>query len=86
MNIHPDNRTPYERDMITRIVNDEFDRAQFLARPSVMLGLVPIPDGDAWSVLYGENLQEGVCGFGDTPVEAMLDFDRAWYAQIGEPE
>ena len=28
-------------------------------------------DGDQWCALYGENLQEGVAGFGRTPAEAM---------------
>lgn len=31
-------------------------------------------DGDQWSVLLGENIQEGVCGFGDTLDEAMTAF------------
>ncbi len=53
-------------------------RAQFLARPSVMLGLTPRPDGDQWCVLYGENLQDGVAGFGPTPDDAMEAFDREW--------
>lgn len=57
---------------------DNVQRAAFLSRPSVMLGLVPEPDGGKWSVLYGSNIQEGICGFGDTPDEAMADFDRAW--------
>ena len=35
-------------------------------------------DGDQWCALYGENLQEGVAGFGRTPAEAMADFDQAW--------
>lgn len=29
-------------------------------------------DGDQWSALIGENLQEGICGFGDTPRDALL--------------
>jgi hypothetical protein len=33
-------------------------------------------DGDMWCFLYGENLQEGVAGFGETPYKAALDFDR----------
>lgn len=28
-------------------------------------------DGNQWCVLWGENLQEGIAGFGDTPEEAM---------------
>lgn len=35
-------------------------------------------DGNQWCVLYGDNLQDGVCGFGDTPYTAMLEFNKAW--------
>lgn len=35
------------------------------------LGVVPKKDGDIWYALYGENLQEGVVGFGDTPFSAI---------------
>lgn len=28
-------------------------------------------DGDSWCALLGENLQDGVSGFGDTPQEAL---------------
>lgn len=35
-------------------------------------------DGNQWCVLYGENLQDGVCGFGDTPRLAVYDFNKAW--------
>lgn len=43
-----------------------------LFRPTVY------PDGDRWCALYGDNLQEGVAGFGRTPAEAVLAFDVAW--------
>ncbi len=35
--------------------------------------------GNQWCVLYGDNLQEGIAGFGDTPHEAVLDFNDQWY-------
>ena len=35
-------------------------------------------DGDKWCVLYGNNLQDGIYGFGDTPYEAILEFNKAW--------
>lgn len=38
-------------------------------------------DGDQWCALYGENLQDGVAGFGDTPDKAMRNFDLNWYEQ-----
>jgi len=35
-------------------------------------------DGNAWCVLYGENVQDGICGFGDTPRTAIYDFNKAF--------
>lgn len=43
-----------------------------LLRPRVFL------DGNKWCVLYGENLQDGVAGFGDSPILAVYDFSKAW--------
>lgn len=43
-------------------------------------------DGDQWCALYGENLQDGVAGFGNSPAEAMAAFDRAWVAILGTQE
>ena len=84
MNIHPDNRTAYEHDMIGRVINSEFERAVFMARPSVMLGIKPKADGDAWCAMLGDNLMENVCGFGDSPDAAMADFDKAWAASLSK--
>jgi hypothetical protein len=55
------------------------DVATQLTRPSIMLRLIPAKDGNQWCVLYGENLQEGIAGFGDTPDKAMTAFDVAWH-------
>ena len=43
-------------------------------------------DGNQWCVLYGENIQEGVCGFGKSPNEAVQDFNRSWYLAIPDDE
>ncbi len=40
-------------------------------------------DGDKWCVLYGENVQDGVAGFGDSPREAVYDFNKAWDKKLG---
>lgn len=42
------------------------------------LGVKPIKDGNQWSFLYGDNIQEGIVGFGDTIYEAACNF----YEQI----
>jgi hypothetical protein len=51
-------------------------------RPSVMMKPRIFIDGNQWCMLYGENLQDGVAGFGDSPRMAAYDFDKAWYAAL----
>ncbi len=50
-------------------------------RPSVLYRPALMVDGTKWCALYGENLAEGVAGFGDTPAEAMHEFDKAWVSE-----
>lgn len=40
----------------------------------IKAGLKPYKDGDKWCVLVGDNIQDGVCGFGDTIDEALFEF------------
>ena len=47
-------------------------------RPFYLLHPKVFPDGDQWCALYGDNLQEGVCAFGDTPAKAAEQFDVEW--------
>lgn len=47
-------------------------------RPSVIFKPRIYPDGDKWCCLYGENLHDGVAGFGETPAKACEEFDKAW--------
>jgi hypothetical protein len=35
-------------------------------------------DGDQYCVLYGEDLQSGICGFGDTIILAIRDFNASF--------
>lgn len=49
--------------------------------PHVLMRPAVFVDGNAWCALYGENIQEGVCGFGSTPAEAAADFDKNWLTQ-----
>jgi hypothetical protein len=50
-------------------------------RPSVIYRPKLYKDGDQWCVLYGEDIQSGVCGFGDTPSQAMFEFDTKWVSK-----
>lgn len=47
-------------------------------RPSVLMRPAISIDGNQWCALYGDNLQDGVAGFGDSPDQAMREFDKAW--------
>jgi CII-binding regulator of phage lambda lysogenization HflD len=54
-----------------------------LTRPSAIYKPALSIDGNQWCALYGENLQNGVAGFGDSPADAMAAFDKAWTTKIG---
>lgn len=41
-------------------------------------------DDNQWCVLYGEDLQNGVAGFGDTPYLAVLAFNKEWHRALKE--
>lgn len=49
-----------------------------LLRPRVFI------DGNKWCVLYGDDLMNGVAGFGDSPIRAVCDFNRAWRTPIAQ--
>lgn len=46
-------------------------------------------NGNQWCALYGDNLHNGVAGFGDSPALAMADFNSSWHKRLdrtGESE
>ena len=57
------------------------DVANEMMRPFVLLRPKMYPDGDQWCALYGDDLQSGVCGFGETPAKAATQFDIEWLNQ-----
>jgi len=57
-------------------IEDSQTAPHVLMRPKVFL------DGDKWCALYGDNLQDGVAGFGESPSEAMTDFDKNWSIKL----
>lgn len=57
-----------------------FETPSVLFKPNLSL------DGDQWCALYGDNLQEGVSGFGNSPSEAMHDFDKEWFKKLPKKE
>lgn len=42
-------------------------------------------DGNQWCALFGENVQDGVAGFGASPDLAYKAFDQAWVKQLPQP-
>jgi len=57
-------------------VSNELRRPSAVYRPTLSV------DGNQWCALYGNDLQHGVAGFGDSPAKAMDAFDAAWRASI----
>lgn len=51
-------------------------------RPSVLYRPNLSRDGNQWCALYGDDIQVGVAGFGDSPSKAMYDFDKNWSKTI----
>ena len=49
-----------------------------LLRPRVFI------DGNKWCVLYGDDLMNGIAGFGDSPILAVYDFNKAWRKPIAQ--
>jgi len=52
-----------------------------MRRPSAVFRPALSADGSMWCALLGENLQEGVAGFGETPEAAMAAFDKAFLTE-----
>jgi len=52
---------------------NQFTQPSVLYRPKLSI------DGNQWVALYGDNLQDGVAGFGNTPAKAMSDLDKNWF-------
>ncbi len=57
------------------------EAASFWSAPSTLYRPTLSQDGTAWCALLGDNVQEGVAGFGDTPAQAFAAFDKAWWTE-----
>ncbi len=44
---------------------------------AVVLGLKPMLEGNKWCLLWGEDIQSGIAAFGDTPEQAIENFELA---------
>lgn len=66
----------YETDINQSRKNAAIEAEEFnliaLLQPKIFI------DGNQWCVLYGDNLQDCVAGFGDSPILAVYDFNKNW--------
>lgn len=74
-----------DRENLGRTLNEAASAqltAAELTRDFALVGVLKpkiAKDGNQWCILYGDNLQEGIAGFGTTPAEAAREFTNAWY-------
>lgn len=72
----------FDASFAIRQIRDDFAVATYeMQRPSVLYRPTVEMDGSKWCALYGADLMHGIAGFGDTPAEAMADFDKNWREQ-----
>jgi hypothetical protein len=55
---------------------EDFGQAAAIFRPKIFI------DGNQWCALYGDNIQDGVAGFGASPMEAMCAFNKEWWTKL----
>ena len=83
MNDHDSAITKSTLEQVAYKIQDELiNVADFMKEPSVLYRPRLFIDGDKWCALYGENIQDGVAGFGSSPERAMLDFNNQWSKTI----
>lgn len=75
-------RSAFDISHTVHLLHQEFAiAAGEMARPSVNFKPTLSRDGSQWCALLGDNLQVGLAAFGDTPAEAMLNFDVAFFKE-----
>lgn len=85
--------TKEELDQVESSQRQHFDcilqqERQFLASQQIEFDLFATLkpkisiDGNQYCVLYGDDLQSGVAGFGDTLYYAIIDFNKAFHRPI----
>lgn len=67
----------YKYEAVAESIEAEIRRNQYMLFS--MLNPTLAKDGDQWCVLYGDNLQTGIAGFGATPHLAVLAWNAEWH-------
>ena len=73
------NAIAHEACMACRAIQNaaaQYERPSAVYRPKLSV------DGNQWCALYGDNLQDGVAGFGKSPADAMWNFDQEWNKRL----
>ena len=65
----------HQSKMSKLIESHEFNLFQML-KPRLFI------DGNMWCVLYGKDIQEGICGFGKSPLDAIYAWNKEWDKKI----
>lgn len=73
--LHNNATMKHQSEMNVAVQNEEINLFALL-KPTIKI------DGNQWVVLYGDNLQDGVAGHGKSPMEAICDFNKAWYEKL----
>lgn len=67
--------------LVDHLKQEFMSAAHAMQAPHVLMRPSIYPDGNIWCALYGDDLQSGVAGFGETPALACADFDKNWNGQ-----
>lgn len=76
--------TPEEYQEIDAWLEKQSEHKPTAEEVLIKAGLKPYKDGNQWCVLLGDNIQEGVCGFGNTIEDALYAFLKDLIASQGE--
>jgi len=69
----------------TRLDETLQDIISELGKPHKFLRPELFRDGNKWCALYGADMQVGIAGFGDSPVDAIEAFNRECIKRIDPP-
>lgn len=67
---------------VNELISIEQDGATKKQYWAVVLGLIPVRDGDQYCILWGENLATGVAAFGSSAAEAIGNFEIEMYKTL----
>lgn len=71
----------FEQMIVDTLGRDNY-RACIMSSPSYLYKPRLFIDGNQWCALLGDNVQDGVAGFGASPAEAFESFDKAWHEKL----